>query len=247
MTYLDYKDKSQNQQNQIKKKSHKVRNVIILAIVVVLGLFSISILPKIHISPIFTPSSLPDQIQVSGTVVSTGGGTTVSQLKFYNSNNNFVSQALVNNGNYTVSLPNQNASYTISGDWKGNYTWQNGSVNSENTLIVNRTGSSSTSAKVLVFKTPDSVININGSAKTGFEGTGAFGYAKAINYSSSKLKSIVVPVNLGRYTANLPNMVNYHVSIIYENALLQNKSCSPGNDSLNVMPGTSSITEHWLC
>lgn len=212
--------------------------------------------------PIFTTPGPATFVSINGMVRSTGNETNVTEIIFTSNTDIPYPEVSVTKGNYLANLllPNQNATYTISAKWQGNYTWQHGTVDNYSKLVITRNNSSSINipANTYTFETPDSEIKVNGKVSTGVFGSGLGATAKIINYSAPGFAKRQTTVDFyGNYNLILPNMAVYNVSIIYSagNNVTQffkgNFSgyykCAAGTDNVNESAGMSRPPESWMC
>src|SRR5712692_3173447 len=105
-------------------------------------------------------ASSPDSVvTMSGSVTSSGSGTTVTGVTYSAKGLSF--SATPSGGRYTVQVPNL-ASFNTSVSWAGSYSWQSGSTKT-GAVSVFLTPGQTTASQDLSTATPNSVVIISGS------------------------------------------------------------------------------------
>ncbi len=192
-------------------------------------------------SPAPSPST---SLTVYGKLENIGNGTNITQIIFRNKDT--PSLATLKGNTYTISLPNENASYNISADWQGKYPWQRGIVYAKSLSTHNINTSNSIALQYnLTLNAPASFIDVVGTASTN---TFPLAWASSINYtpSNQSTQPILTKVNYGGYNLNLPNFVSYKVTIGF--SALSGNNCSAGTYELHINNGSSTISNvDWKC
>ena len=178
---------------------------------------------------------IPDsEIEVFGSVLTSGGGTQATRILFSGLSGNFT--ATVSNGKYSIVLPNT-VSYEATIFWSGSYSWQNGSIDYQLPVYAG-SGSNSFSASWLV-PTPNSSVTVTGTV------TSQSGYALSEIRFVSTSGLVVTASNIvdNQYSVVLPDEMNFTVLIFV------NGFTSPINDGvfeLAAPPGATQIIANWI-
>lgn len=178
---------------------------------------------------------IPDsEVEVSGSVLTSGGGTHAMKILFSGLSGTF--SATVINGEYSIVLPNT-VSYEATIFWSGSYSWQNGSIQYQLPVYAG-SGSNSFSASWLV-PTPNSTVTVAGKVTT------QSGYAPTGIKFVSTNGTVVAASNIvnNQYSVILPDAMNFTVVISVDG------SYAPINDGvfeLAAPPGSTQIIANWI-
>jgi hypothetical protein len=175
----------------------------------------------------FAPT--PKEVSVSGSVATTGSGTSISQLVFTNSSGTTF-PATVSGGEYTVTLPNP-STYSISEVWTGSYSWQRGVSQNVATLNLNQGSGASSSVQYSLaqLSTPPSVVSLTGSATA--SGTGTL-ISQLVFVGSSG--SYQADLSGGQYSINLPNGEGYSIDEAWASGYSWQGGIVSGSGTLNL-------------
>jgi len=182
----------------------------------------------------------PISVTVSGSVSTSGSGTTGTNVIFTSSSGSAY-PASISGGSYSVTLPNKDT-YSATVQWSGQYAWQTGSCNVGSFSLNNGPGAT-TQQQNFNCDTPSSTILVSGTITTTGLGT-----------SPSKISFILqngqsfdsVPTNKA-YQIQLPNTASYSVLISWTGAFGIAGQCNPLSYTLNQGVGVSSASQNWTC
>ncbi len=183
-----------------------------------------------------TPAS---HVTVSGTISTTGSGTSASKINFNGKAGLF--SASVTGGQYSISLPNLDI-YSTSIQWSGGYSWQTGSLNGPSYNLDLPSGAAS--GENLVFGTPNSNIVVTGTVHT----NGIDTHPDALIFTASNGQVLTVQASNvnghdGSFTITLPNLIDYSVQVQWTGFLGIGGTCTASNSwSLDVGAGTASVS-----
>ncbi|MHB8702290.1 MAG: hypothetical protein ACYC7D_14905 [Nitrososphaerales archaeon] len=182
-----------------------------------------------------TPNS---NVVVSGSVSTTGTGTSFTGITFYSPIAGSYSTASYGSLDYYVTLPNL-ANYTVGVNWSGQYSWQKGIANTGQ-FILAQYSSSSVSKNWIDVQTPNSNITVSGSINPSGSGTSI----ASLEFSST---NGVYPANLsgGYYSASLPNLVNYSLAAKWVGEYSWQNGTSVFPLGLYAGSGVSTFTANW--
>jgi len=175
--------------------------------------------------------SVPLQVEIHGTVSTTGIGTRVSSIALEGAGN-YYTPSIVNNA-FSISLPNDET-YFVSIVWTGAYSWQQG-INFQQLLVYENISALSIS---WILQTPNSAVEVYGNVLT----TGAGTQAAHISFESAQgvYNQTVVE---GEYAISIPNDDSYNVSVAWTGEYSwQSGSGIAGNLNLN---SNSSVVANW--
>ena len=170
-----------------------------------------------------TPNSA---VNVTGTIVTTGTGTTPLTIAISGPTGNFT-LTLVSNS-YSLILPNL-ATYNATIGWTGNYSWQKGN-SSGLQLKLNAGPGAKTFSATLTVRTPDSIITVSGTVNS------TLGVPYQIEFKGVGVpldKIINVTGNGGNYSVVLPNQAKYTVLVNYTKSNGKNATCNSGTLFVN--------------
>ncbi len=148
-----------------------------------------------------TPNSM---ITLSGNLTASGIGTRPTNMTFDHGNASRYSTNIAGT-HYSISLPNE-ATYSVSVGWAGEYDWQTGNVSAGEYSLNQLNGA--TSSKNWNIQIPDTEVTISGTVTTSGSGT----EATQILFSGVS-GNFTAAVNSGRYSIVLPNTVKYEATI----------------------------------
>lgn len=182
-----------------------------------------------------TPNSL---ITVSGSVSTTGSGTSATAVTFSSPIAGSYSIQVTGSGHYSISLPNL-ANYSAIVAWAGQYSWQSGSEN-VGQFELDIPISSGMTYNWLNVETPNSNILGSGSITTSGTGTSMV----SVEFTSSHGNySAVLSGSL--YSATIPNIANYSVIVKYAGQYSWQNGTTNFPLMVNGGAGVSTFTANW--
>jgi hypothetical protein len=149
-----------------------------------------------------TPNSI---ITLSGNLTASGTGTRPTNMTFTYDNTTSSFTTSLAGTHYSISIPNE-ATYSVSVGWIGEYVWQTGNVSAGDYTLNQLTGTSA--SKNWNVQIPDTEITISGTVLTSGSGT----QATQILFSGVSGNFTAIVIN-GRYSIVLPNTVRYEATI----------------------------------
>ncbi|MDA4127036.1 MAG: hypothetical protein OK452_07515 [Thaumarchaeota archaeon] len=149
-------------------------------------------------------------IQVSGTVTTSGLGTMGTQITFAGASRNF--NATISDGHYQVMLPGP-ATYGVSVQWTGGFSFQRGTVYTQLFKLEVPAGSNSTTHDIGA-PTPNSVVQVSGRVNV----TGSKTHATMTTFANAYGQQLSSPVSSGVFSITLPNLANYTVQVNWNGA-----------------------------
>jgi hypothetical protein len=235
------------------KSAGKIVGIVVAVVIVIMAFVLLNLVNNRNnsgpIGPGYTPKpggsnplSAPATVDLSGSVSTTGQGTSITGITFTSSTGSTISGS-ISGSLYTVTLPNP-GTYSISENWQGIYTWQHGSSQNVATYVVDQGigGNSTLYYNVPPLATPDSQVPISGLAQTGFSTTPDY-----LEFTASNGQEFQLNINNESYQGEIPNLMNYTVQIFYKNAFSGIQNCTAGTLMVDVGTVVSSTTENWHC
>jgi len=234
--------------DETKSKSNK-KYILVGFFVAILLILAFILLANQHVPGISGPGSIsggilqvvaPISVTVSGTVTTSGSGTTGTSVIFTSSSGSTY-PATTSGGSYSITLPNKDT-YSATVQWSGQYSWQTGSCNAGSFSLNNGPGAT-TQQQNFNCDTPSSTILVSGTIHTTGLGT-----------SPSRISFILqngqtfdsVPTN-GAYQVQLPNTASYSVLISWRGLLGVSGECKPLSYTLSQGIGSNSVSQDWTC
>jgi hypothetical protein len=185
-----------------------------------------------------TPPPPPSVVIVSGSVSTTGQGTQPTSITFVDSAGTS-HPTIVSNGAYSLALQNP-SSYDATIQWSGAYSWQSGTVDKGAFALNQGSGGSSTVTANWHAETPDSNVQITGSAVTSGKGTQA-----VIVSFIGRGGTYNATVSNTNYDRTIPNLDSYSVHIYWTGAYSwQHNVTSAGGVAVSVGAGSSSASQN---
>ncbi|MDG6922508.1 MAG: hypothetical protein JRN67_04350, partial [Nitrososphaerota archaeon] len=179
-----------------------------------------------------TPNSAAE---VTGTITTTGTGTSPNLIVFRSSHGSF--NQTVSSGEYAISLPNY-ASYNVTVNWGGEYAWQSGSYLASN-FDLNSSSSVITNWNV---QTPNSEITVSGNLTASGIGTHPTTMMFSLGNTTTKLSTSLSGTF---YSISLPNQATYSVSVGWAGSYSwQSGNVSAGDYVLSLLAGASA-SKNW--
>lgn len=185
-------------------------------------------------------ATAPATVTVSGTVSTSGSGTTGTNVVFTSSSGSTYPGA-ISSGSYSVTLPNKDT-YSATVQWSGQYPWQTGSCNVGSFSLNNGPGAT-TQQQNFNCDAPSSTILVSGTITT----TGLGTSPSKITFVLQNGQSFVAVPSSGAYQIQLPNTASYSVLISWIGAFGVAGECNPLSYTLSQGVGSNSASQNWTC
>jgi hypothetical protein len=158
-------------------------------------------------------------VQLSGTVTTSGLGTTATRIAFTGAPGTF--NATISGGHYHLTLPGP-ATYGVYVQWAGTFAFQGGTVYTQ--LFKVEQSSNSTTHDIGV-PTPNSVVQVSGRVNL----TGDRTQATMTTFANVYGQQLTAPVSSGAFSVTLPNLANYTVQVNWSGAYAWQKGSVAAN------------------
>jgi hypothetical protein len=183
----------------------------------------------------------PAYIVLSGSISLSGQGTYATTITFASSGNTYT--ATVSGGQFSKQLPNP-ATYTVTVNWQGEYSWQHGTLNEGTYQASQGAGGSGFDSIQVTDETPNSVVSLVGNVQTNGAGTQPI----SIKFVNSDGQEFPGTVTAGTYSiTGVPNLINYTVTIYWTGYFSSSGTCNAGTLPLQAGVGVGTIQSNWNC
>lgn len=189
-------------------------------------------------SPTTTTNTLttPAYFKIFGLVSTTGNGTEDTAVVFTSSSGKrYV--ATITNGSFFIELPNLNT-YNATTVWKGSYSWQNGTIYRGQLFLNAAPGSKAAQSFNIQDETPNSLITVSGVITL----KGHTANPVMIRFNATYGQTFEALVNNGTYSINLPNIMEYTISVKLEDTAGNFGWSDAGSLTVQASPGTMAQT-----
>ena len=229
--------KTPNQTPVVQKSSSSHKRAAFVAIAVVVLLAAVVAVFFLRQGGVSSALVVPSTVKVFGTASSSGSGTYVSQVIFTDAYGTTY-PAQVSNGQYSISLTNP-GSYTVQVKWVGAFYWQGGAISVSPLNLNIGAGSVRSISEAFNVSTPDSSINVTGTALTN---NGVGNQTLQITFNSSNGESYSTHAFNGKYSISLPNNQVYSVQITTSSGGQTGypTTCTAGYIDIDTYPGYNS-------
>jgi len=173
-----------------------------------------------------TPTGPSTNVQLSGTVTTSGLGTTPTRIAFTGAPGTF--NATISGGRYHLTVPGP-ATYGVYVQWTGSFSFQGGTVY---TQLFKVEQSSNLTTHDIGVPTPNSVVQVSGKVNL----TGNRTQATTTTFTNAYGQQLTARVSSGGFSITLPNFANYTVQVSWSGAYAWQKGNVTANSILVSAP-----------